>query len=231
MSDIKPIESIIKQARSRLILGATAAEHTGDLVAKIDWQNRRAFLDNLLKEFRELKSGPVPGKSVFISYSLNSGRVYFDVLSEKLRSAGFEVVTGFQKAPGDRGGVLSRILGQLRRSTVYLGLLTKEMRVKGPRRTEQWSPSVWTMEEKGMALALGKPFVLLVQDGIHTDYWLKTAPDKVHLTFNEETFGIRAKEVVEVITERHEELVLEFLGHPDLPLSRHAVSETRDQDD
>jgi hypothetical protein len=219
MSEKKSIESVINQAKSHVIQQATAAETFGDLRSKIDYQNRRAFLDNLLREFREQKSGNAPSKSVFISYSVNSGSVFFEKLRSRLEGAGFEVVTGFQKAAGDRGSVLARILRQLRRSTLYLGLLTKEMRVKGPGGRDQWSPSVWTMEEKGMALALRKPFVLLVQEGIHKDYWLKTAPDKVHITFAENDFEDKANEIVETIHDRYDEVIMEFYGQGDLLVS------------
>ena len=215
MSEKKSVESVIKQARSKVIQHATAAEDSFDVLAKIEWQNRRVFLDDLLRDFRQERLGRAPGKSVFISYSVNSGTIYFEFMKEKLREIGFEVLTGFQKSPGDKGAVLARVLGQINRSTLYLGLLTKEMRVSGPHGEAQWSPSVWTMEEKGMALALGKPFALLVQRGIHTDYWIKTAPDKVHVEFTDENFNQKAREIVDALLERYEELVVEFLGKGD----------------
>lgn len=211
MSELKSIETVIKLARSKVIQNATAAERKFDMATKIDWQNRRIFLDGLLRDFRKQNMGRVPSKSVFISYSVKSGSLHFGVIRNKLRDLGFEVLTGFQKSPGDKGNVLARILGQLQRSTMYLGLLTKEMRVMA-QGGEEWSPSVWTMEEKGMALALGKPFILLVEKGIHTDYWLKTAPDKVHVEFTAESFTQKSEEIVDTILDRYQELVIPYLG-------------------
>lgn len=231
MAEQKTIESVIKQVRSKVIQHATAAERRFDIQAKIDWQHRRVFLDGLLREFRKQRMGRAPGKSVFISYSVNSGFEYFESIKEKLRDIGFEVLTGFGKSPGDKGNVLARVLGQLQRSTIYLGLLTKEMRVTGPHGEEQWSPGVWTMEEKGMALALAKPFALLVQKGIHTDYWLKTAPEKVHLEFTEDTFDQMAAEIVETIFERYEELVVDFLGQSEtLPILTEVLADREFED-
>lgn len=216
MSDRKSIELVITQAKSLVIQREAAAEQESDLMAKMENKDRRVFLDDLLKEIREREIGRIPGKSIFISYGVKSGKDYFEALRRRLDSAGFEVVTGFQKASGDRGNVLARILYQLKRSTVYLGLLTKETRVSGPHGREQWSPSVWTMEEKGMALALGKPIVLLVQDGIHDDYWLKTAPGKVHLTFTDSNFKEIMKEAEEVVRERYDELIVDSYGRGDV---------------
>jgi hypothetical protein len=216
MIERKSIEAVIIQAKSSVIQQEAAAEQVGDLRTRAESRDRQIFLDNLLVEFGERKIGRIPSKSVFVSYSKETGGYYFDQLRPRLEAIGFEVVTGFQKALGDRDIVLTRILNQLRRSTVYLGLLTKEMRVKGPDNRNQWSPSVWTMEEKGMALALGTPFVLLVQEGIHNDYWLKTAPDRVHLTFTRMNFKDKVKEALGAVRDRYDELIVGSNGRGDI---------------
>jgi len=82
-----------------------------------------------------------------------------------------------------------------------------------------------------MALALAKPFTLLVQQGIHKDYWYKTAPEKVHLKFTEDTFDQKADEIVETIFERYEELVIDFLGQSEsLPILTEVLVD-RDSED
>lgn len=222
MNEKRTIESVINQARGRIIKLASEADEAGNIRLKIDYQNRRAILDGLLRDLHDQRSGHEPSKSVFISYSTNSGSFYFKSLQEKLKTSGFNVFTGFEKELGDKGNLLGRILRQLRRSTVYLGLLTKEMRVIGPRDNYQWSPGVWTVEEKGMAVALGKPFSLLVEEGIHDDYWRNTAPGKVHTMFNKDNFKEKADEIAETINDRYHEAIMEFYNPGDLLKSNDA---------
>src|SRR5205085_10645014 len=117
-----------------------------------------------------------------------SGARIFTFMQNSLKRAGFEVVTGFQQHLGDNDNILTRVRSQLTRSDVYLGILTKEVEVRVADAQVRWAPSVWTMEEKGMALALQKPFVLMVEEGIHEDFWRKTTPGSVHQIFNDNTY-------------------------------------------
>lgn len=211
------VESVILQARSKVLERASIAEQSGDPMSRRDCQRRLTFLDRLLREVGGRSADRMPDRSVFISYSLSSGTTYFEVLKSFLEAAGFDVITGFQKADGDKGFLLPRVMLQLKRSTIYVGLLTKEMPVKGPQGQEHWSPSVWTMEEKGMALVLGKPFILLVQDGIHDDYWVKTAGERVHFKFTRRNSKAVIREVVDAVKDRYRELEGEFYEQGELP--------------
>jgi hypothetical protein len=223
MSEKKNIETTITQAREVVVRKEEEAEQVNNVMERIENRDRRIFLDNLLKEFQEYKVGRLPSKSVFVSYSVRSGKNHFKTLHKGLKLAGFDVVTGFQKASGDGGSVLARILRQLKASTVYLGLLTKDMRVKRKHGRDQWSPSAWTMEEKGMALALGMPFVLLVQEGIYDDYWLKTAPDRIHFMFTSRNFKEKMGEAIGAVKDRYNELVGDTYDHEELAASSRSV--------
>lgn len=217
MIDLGSVESVILQARSKILERVSVADQAGDPMARRDCQRRLTFLDSLLREVGGRNSDRVPDRTVFVSYSLQLGTPYFEVLKGLLEAAGFEVVTGFQKADGDKGFVLARVLLQLKRSTIYVGLLTKEMPVLGPKGEEHWSPSVWTMEEKGMALVLGKPFILLVEEGIHDDYWKKTAGERVQFKFSKRNAKKMIREVVDAVKDRYRELEGEFYDQGELP--------------
>ena len=128
-------------------------------------------------------------------------------IKSTLEKAGFEVVDGFKKADGDEGNVLNRVLSQLRASTVYVGLLTKDIEIRDDT-GHRWSPGVWVMEEKGMALGMGKPFVLVVHKDIHEDFWRKTAPHRIHVFFDDSDAYKHTREIVEAVQEHYQRVVL-----------------------
>ena len=106
--------------------------------------------------------------------------------------------------------MLKNVLTQIKQSTVYLGLFTKELEiddVKGRR----WSPGVWIMEEKGMALGLEKPFVLVIHKDIHDDFWKKTSPQRVHIFFDDSTFQNELGAICDAVADRYEEVALRSL--------------------
>jgi hypothetical protein len=197
-----PLNKVLRSARSTAIDEAASAKTRQDYQDKVSWESRRAFLDQLSAEFASLGED-ASDKVVFVSYSVTSGTERFTRIEPLLKERGFEVTTGFRPHTGDNDNVLKRVQSQLKRSTVYFGLLTKELEVRVPNSSEwRFSPSVWTMEEKGMALALQKPFVLLVEAGIHEDFWKKTAPERVHHIFTAETFMEQAKAAADAAEER-----------------------------
>jgi hypothetical protein len=205
----KKVTNVLKDARSKTIEAAVQADNEERLRDKLEWQRRRQFLDQMIDDFKVGGMRSTPPKCVFVSFcATDDGQLLFGILKEKLEQKGFEVVTGFKTHEGDEGNVIKRVLGQLRRSSVYLGLLTKEMQVRGQDKKEYWAPSVWTTEEKGMAIALGKPFVLMVEQEILEDFWRKTAPEKAHIIFVRRDFTEMADLAVEEVKARYEELVI-----------------------
>ncbi|MEK6372879.1 MAG: hypothetical protein AABO58_09295 [Acidobacteriota bacterium] len=201
---------MIREAEATAVHEAIAARKQGGFPEKVAWEARSRYLHTLYSEFRTL-ADDIEGKVVFISYSVQSGEIYFKHMEELLRQSGFTVVTGFRSHPGDKSNVIKRVRAQIGRSAVYLGILTKEMQVRlsnvkrGRHREDEyrWTPSVWTMEEKGMALALDKPLVLMVENGIHDDFWLKTAPESIHHKFDRESYIDVAEAVHEAIVQRY----------------------------
>lgn len=88
-------------------------------------------------------------------------------------------------------------------------LLTKEHRLIAKDGETLRVPSVWTMEEKGMALAMGMPFLLLLEEAIHNDFWPKTLLEKVHYSFNDHNYLENSRAVSNEVANRYEELVLQ----------------------
>lgn len=194
---------MLKDARNRMISRAAAADRMRKPDEKKNWELRKRVLDAELAKFEKLESD-FPPKRVFVSYSMKSGRSYFEILKKLLREAHFDVTDGFREAQGTEGNVLKIVLKQLKESTVYVAILSKEFQIKSGKQT-QWAPGVWLSEEKGMALALEMPFSFLVHEDIRQEYFLKTTPEKRHILFNDANFAEKAQEAVVQVSDRYEE--------------------------
>lgn len=208
----RSVAAELHDARSKTIYRAVDTSRRGAAREKREWEDRRKYIDRLLNEFALLDKPEAIGRTVFVSYSDKTGSPYFEMLKARLLKDKFEIHTGFDHpAQTDDGTILGRILTQLRRSSLYCGILTKEIEVREKDGVARWAPSVWTVEEKGMALALGKPFVLLVEDGVHEAFWIKTTPHKVHEVFRSDNFHDKLEHAVEALLARYNEIAMQYL--------------------
>ena len=127
-------------------------------------------VDYLLDEFQNLDNPVQSNDKIFISFSKEKGEPYYVALSNKLKEYNFEAINGFQDSSDEKEDLLRNVLSQIKDSSFYVGILTKEIELEICDEEQNcFSPSIWTMEEKGMAFGLGKPFLLLIQKGIHKD--------------------------------------------------------------
>ena len=203
--------SYLKEARNKAIRQSARASVEGNLASKADWQRRKAFIESLYEQLSSWKEGVMPPKRVFVSYSKSGtpmgipGTLVFQKLREALDEKGFEVVSGFSRAEGDQGEVLRRVLRQLKRSTVFVGVFTKALEMIDESGRRMWAPGVWLMEEKGMALAMGKTYVWMIEKDINFDYWFKTTPTKVSIIFDASNLDEKINEAVIEIENRYNE--------------------------
>ena len=218
---------MLDRARQNTVNKAVEYDNKGEFKKKNSWMLKKKYYENLLKEVKnDFRKTKYP-RSVFISYS-KSHKDYFEFIKGKLEEKGFEIITGFERREGTRGNLLKKVLKNLSLSSIYLGIFTAELQVIDivdkesdyrSRKTklkdieEKWAPNVWTVEEKGMALALGMPFVLIVSEEIHENYWKKTTPGKDHIIFNSESdfYRKKADEAVDEIVDRYTELAENYL--------------------
>jgi hypothetical protein len=166
-----------------------------------------------MREELEASIHPHPVQSVFISYSVNMGSVYLNKIKPIAEEFGFTVLTGFDRPEGDN--VLRTVRNMIEDASVYLGLLTPEYSIKPIGRSAAGSartaPSVWIMEEKGMAIALNKPVRLFIESTVHQDFWKRTTPDKLHNVFTPHDFEEHARIAILSLYRRYEEMLLASL--------------------
>ena len=209
-----PISKLLRAARSTAIDEAVAAANKGESPrVKVNWEVRRDYIQRVFLSFDALAE-EAGGKVIFVSYSKATGAEQFEYLAALLDQSRFEVATGFQAHREGKGRVLRQILGQLSRCAVYVAIMTKELEFRASAGEASWAPSVWIVQEIGMALALRKPFVLMIDQAIHEDYWRKVLPDRVHHMFDGSIFKGVAEKVVEEIEDRYSEVALRRTSAP-----------------
>jgi hypothetical protein len=99
-------------------------------------------------------------KVVFLSYRFADAD-YAQGLIDLLNQQGFEVWTGRNAADS----IAKEVLKRISESDFFVSLITRDaLKADGT-----YTSSPWLLEEKGAALALGKPLVLMIEDGV-TDF-------------------------------------------------------------
>jgi hypothetical protein len=191
---------------------------------------RLRFLQSLLNEIEAIPALTAKPK-LFISFSKSTGDKYFQVAAQHATSFGFDVLDGFRRT-GDVN-VLGAVRNSIAEASAFLVIMTPELRISptkarsphGKRSippvrrpshqpANSYAPSVWVVEEKGMALGLGKPFRMLVDKSVHQDYWLRTTPGHLHHVFDAATFEVHLDNALAALQRRYEEVLLAAVGVP-----------------
>jgi DNA-binding response OmpR family regulator len=95
--------------------------------------------------------------SVFISYRF-AEEEYINGLENLLKQNGFQVVTG----QSGNTFIGKAILDRIKECEFFLCLMTRHEEMAGG----TFTTSPWLLEEKGAAIAFGKPLVLMVEEGV-----------------------------------------------------------------
>lgn len=116
-----------------------------------------AELDRAMSLVTPKKLAPTPQRTVFLSHRFAENE-YVDGLTLLLKNEGFTVLTG---SPANTY-VSQAILQRIAEADYFVCLMTRDKeKVDG-----NYTTSPWLLEEKGAALALKKPVVLLVEHGV-----------------------------------------------------------------
>lgn len=97
-------------------------------------------------------------KAVFLSFDFSRLDLAEGVTTYLEKVGGFEVLTGQDAS----GSISKSILQRISEADYHLSLLTKRSQLL----EGGYTTSPWLLEEKGVALGLGKKIVLLVEDGV-----------------------------------------------------------------
>ena len=125
-------------------------------------------------------------KTVFLSYRF-AEEEYVEGLERLLEQSGFKVITGRSANTFISKAVLSRI----RECQFFISLMTRDKE----KADGTFTNSPWLIEEKGAALAFGKPIVLMVEEGVSDIGGLQGDWQRIH--FGPKGFLSAALEAVE----------------------------------
>jgi nucleoside 2-deoxyribosyltransferase len=120
-------------------------------------------VEKLLKQITPALANRVAldqGKKVFLSHRF-AEKEFVEGLTRLLQQSGFEVVTG-QAA---NTYISKAIIERIRECDYFLCLMTRDAK----KDDGTYTTSAWLLEEKGVALALGRPIVLMIEEGV-TDF-------------------------------------------------------------
>jgi len=134
--------------------------------------------------------------SIFISYSKNGAKLkkYIEGVVTKKFGKGMKIVsTGFDNTSAPTK--IEAIMGSIAESSGFLGVWAAEYPVdsygsggQASPGARAWLPSPWMPYELGMAVSMGKPYFLLVEDAVLPEFVLKVAGDTPHIFC--ESFGV-----------------------------------------
>jgi hypothetical protein len=192
-----------------LIRERNIAKQSGDLEQKADAEMRLSFLRSLRSRIKEetiFSDRP----RLFVSYSKINGSTFYARTESRAKEMGFEVLNGFIKT--EDTNVLRAIRTAVFECNVFLAILTPELAIGDAGSAPWFAPSVWVVEEKGMALGLGKPFHMLVHERVHKDFWHRTTPHQRHDVFSESDFDGHLENALIALNSRYEEQQMASAG-------------------
>ena len=132
---------------------------------------------------------------VFLSFSFNEKDK--DLVSgfiDLLTIHNFQVVTG-EKNP--IGSLSKSIVGKIRSATIFVVVMTKRDR----KENKKFTTSSWLLEEKGVAIALDKPCLMLVEDEIDEKEIGGIQGDDQRLSFSRNNFASKVADAIKMIQE------------------------------
>ncbi len=172
------IQNVIEEAQKRV---EERARRTPIVDDPMQWERRREYLDELKASVERQMLN-----TIFVSYSSAEGAFVFRQIYDTLQGVKkLTVTSGFTTRP-QATTVVETIVQQLERSSIYVGIFTPDIRIApdtegvAPATKAVSAPGVWTLEERGMAMALRKPLILMVHERVHPDFWKSVSAQQLY---------------------------------------------------
>jgi hypothetical protein len=143
-------------------------------------------LEDALGKIATPQQSNVEAKTVFVSFSFEETD-YIGGIRQLLEQRGLRVITGDRA----NSSISASIIERIKKSECFLCIMTKDKR----KEDGAYTTSPWLLEEKGAALALGKPIVLMVEEGVDEIGGLQGDWQRIH--FRPKSFVVAALQAVE----------------------------------
>lgn len=179
--------------RKKQEIASIDTANQGDSFRRYQAWKRRLLCDQLRREHLEIYDI----REVFISYS-GTGRDLFDLSAEYFQKHGYKLRHGSEPEIKAGDYIPSDIIAAIKQCSCFLAIWTRTYDAqRAPHRSFQGSdvaidrgsiPSVWMPFELGVAMALNKPYKVLVEEGTMGDFLEKPNLGKSKIVFKHPTF-------------------------------------------
>lgn len=185
------IDQMLERKKQEIASIDTANQ--GETSRRYQAWKRRLLCDQLRRDHLEIYDI----REVFISYS-GTGRRLFDMSADYFKDHKYKLRHGSEA--GIRAGdyIPSDIIAAIKQCSCFLAIWTRTYDAqRTPHRSFQGSetagdrgsiPSVWMPFELGVAMALNKPYKVMVEEGTMSDFLEKPSLGKSKIVFRHETF-------------------------------------------
>jgi hypothetical protein len=174
------IDAAIRWLQYGQYIGESSATIRGPFWRELTQKGRDAAIAGRLPENdRPLLYQEQQPHQVFVAHQFNTDdTALVSYIRERvLAPAGFELVDGRAEGLED---FRTSILTKIKRARYFLCLLTKRIELS----SGTFASSVWLYQETGVAVALGKQPLLLVEDSIDREYVGELQSIYEHIVFN-----------------------------------------------
>jgi len=144
------------------------------------WELRKNYIYDQIINFKTELHGKIPSKRIFISYrNKERAKKFYTLLKNGLDIAGFITCTGFG-IKENQYRLVESIRSEIQSSSIFIAIFTCENDIIIDDKMAK-APSIWTIEEKGMALGMKIPILILYDKEIHKKFYTQTTGNVVHL--------------------------------------------------
>lgn len=184
----------------------SSSVHDGSLLP-VDAARRHTYLTRVREKY--LRGARLLKPTVFLSFAGESGEKLVDQVYAAIRKTPacpfgphFDVETGMRQSGHPE--VMKHIKMHLRRSCIFLGIMTAEIPLATPEDSGGFAPGAWVLIEAGMASALDIPCVLLVEEGVHESFWKEQLGSIRHVHFSKRSLAADLGHVMLRLQEHYE---------------------------
>ena len=191
------IDAIIEQSTRELESKQQSTPTASDI------EQRAAYLEQLKVDW--LRDSRLLSPAIFVSFSGDDAAILHRqaltiVRATKATAVGphFQTESGMKKhgAPG----VGDHVLYRMNPCYGYLGIVTAEMKLT----SGAGAPGPWVQIEAGMAMAFRLRCVLMVESGVHEDFWRKPFGHLRHVAFERSMFKARVTDAMTIFQEHYQ---------------------------
>ena len=142
--------------------------------------------------------------AIFVSFSGDEGLVLYRQALTVIHGTratpvgpSFKPKSGMQKEGAPE--VSEHVLSRMKPCFGFLGILTAEMKLT----SGAGVPGPWVQIEAGMAMAYGLRCVLMIENGVHQDFWRKPFGHLRHVAFDRPVFKARVTDALTIFQEHY----------------------------